>query len=197
MIATGWNGCSIERSDDEDAPRARETPDGLKEPTHIGNMLHDFQGEHDVEGRFRLRAKVFRQRMPVLDGHARLSGMVPRDHHVTLGCIDPDNLGSEPGHGLGDEPRTASGIEQPQPLQRPLPNGTSPGERRELLRQVGYPGRIEFVHDLEGPARLPPLLRKCVEARDLGRVGSRLHALSFILAQHASGLRCCFRLLYG
>ena len=102
---------AIERSDDQDAARPRQTADGLKEPSHVGHMLHDFQREDDIERRVRLSAKVFRQRMPVVDGHGRLAGMVARHHHVALGRIDPDNIGPKPCHGLGDQPRAATGIE--------------------------------------------------------------------------------------
>ena len=122
-------------------------------------MLDELHAAHGIEPAGHLGGKLAAAHEAVVDLRAGLGRMQPRDLDHAGRQVDRRDARAGGCQRLGQQPAAATDV------------GHARTSQREPCIHPGEPDRIERMQRVEGPGRIPELLRLGIESGQFGSVG--------------------------
>ncbi len=163
---------AVERRQDHHATRFDQCGTGGDEQRAVGDMLDDFQRQHDIELPA-LRRQRLRRVTAIVDLEARLRGMNAGDIDILRRGVDPGNLGAEPRHRFGNQAAAATDIKQFKAVKRRQAAGTAEMPD-QMIADKSDPRRIEAMQRPEIAFGIPPGIGNPAKLIDLIGVNRRV-----------------------
>ena len=137
-------GGAVERRQEEKPAGLHEAAAGPQEQIDVRHVLHDLEGQNDVE-----LCAAFGQRLggalAIVDGEVLARSMDGRGRDVAGRGVHAGDRRAEPGHRLADQTAATADVEQRQSRQRFAVQGVALPVRSHPVADVGDPHRIQPV----------------------------------------------------